>query len=164
VSVVANSSPLVILAKIDYFDLLQRLFPLVYITPEVHEEVVVCGAGLPGANEVTRAKWIEVRKLKNPSDLTVAHERFALGAGELSTVLLGKEIRADAVLLDDYNARKLARAEGLQVRGTMGLLESFYLRGYLPDLRTAFQQLLSKSYIDGRLVNFRLRAWGLRPL
>ena len=163
-SVVANSSPLVILAKIEYFDLLQRLFPLVYITPEVHEEVVVSGAGLPGANEVASAKWIEVRNLEHPSDLAAAHKRFALGAGELSTLLLGKEIRADAVLLDDYNARKLARTEGLNVRGTMGLLETSYLRGYLPDLRSAFQQLLSKSYIDGRLLNFRLRALGLRPL
>lgn len=163
-SVVANSSPLVILAKIDCFDLLQRLFPLVYITPQVHEEVVVSGAGLPGANEVAHAKWIEVRNLENPSDLAEAHKRFTLGAGELSPLLLGKELRADAVLLDDYNARKLARAEGLQVRGTMGLLETFYLRGYLPDLRAAFQQLLSKSYIDGRLLNFRLRALGLRPL
>jgi predicted nucleic acid-binding protein len=47
--------------------------------------------------------------------------------GELSTILMGKALNANAVLLDDYNARKLARAEGLQVRGTLGLLETLYL-------------------------------------
>jgi predicted nucleic acid-binding protein len=67
-------------------------------------------------------------------------------------------------LLDDYNARKLAKAEGLQVRGSVGLLETFYLRGYLPDLRTAFRQLLTHSYIDQRLLDLRLQSLGLPPL
>ena len=33
-----------------------------------------------------------------------------LGLGELSTILLAKEIQASTVLLDDYKARKLAKA------------------------------------------------------
>jgi predicted nucleic acid-binding protein len=35
------------------------------------------------------------------------------------------------VLLDDYTARKLAKAEGLEILGSVGLLETFYLRRYL---------------------------------
>jgi len=65
------------------------------------------------------------------------------------------------VLLDDYKARKLATAEGLQVRGSVGLLETLYLRGYLTDLRATFRQLLTDSYIDQRLLDRRLRALGL---
>jgi predicted nucleic acid-binding protein len=61
-----------------------------------------------------------------------------LGVGELSTILLGKELHANAVLFDDYKARKLATAKGLQVCGSVGLLETFYLRGYLTDLRLPF--------------------------
>ena len=45
-TVVADSSPLVILAKLGCFDLLKRLFPRLYISREVHYEVVVSGAGL----------------------------------------------------------------------------------------------------------------------
>jgi predicted nucleic acid-binding protein len=93
-----------------------------------------------------------------------AQEKYALGVGELSTILLGKQIQADALLLDDYNARKLARAEGFQVRGSVGLLETFYLAGHLADLRAAFRQLLAHSYIDQRLLDLRLRALGLPPL
>jgi len=164
VTVVADSSPLVILAKLGCFDLLNRLFPLLYISAEVHHEVVVAGVGLPGASEVAKAEWIEVKKLQNEADLLAAQQKYALGVGELSTILLGKEFHANAVLLDDYNARKLARAEGLQVRGSVGLLETFYLRGYLTDLRAAFGQLLTHSYIDQRLLDRRLRSLGLPPL
>ncbi len=131
---------------------------------EVHYEVVVSGAGLPGASEVAKAEWIEVKQLKNQAGLLVAQEKYALGVGELSTILLGKEMQAAALLLDDYNARKLARAEGFQVRGSVGLLETFYLAGHLTDLRAAFRQLLAHSYIDRRLLDLRLRALGLPPL
>jgi predicted nucleic acid-binding protein len=161
VTVVADSSPLVILTKLGCFDLLNKVFRRLDISAEVYHEVVVAGAGLPGATEVANAKWVEVRNLQNQADLLAAQQNYALGVGELSTILLGKELHASAVLLDDYKARKLATAEGLQVRGSVGLLETFYLRGYLTDLRATFRQLLTDSYIDQRLLDRRLRALGL---
>ena len=59
----------------------------------------------------------------------------------MSTILLAKELGANPVLLDDYRARKLAKAESLEILGSVGLLETFYLRWYLTDLRSAFRQL-----------------------
>ncbi|MFZ3216537.1 MAG: hypothetical protein WA192_10800 [Candidatus Acidiferrales bacterium] len=163
-TVVADSSPLVILTKLGYFHLLNNLFPRICISAEVHREVVVAGAGLAGASEVAAAEWLEVRSLRNQAELLAAQQKYALGAGELSSILLAKELRADTVLLDDYKARKLAAAEGLLVRGTAGLLEAFYLRGYLTDLPAAFRQLVKDSYIDQRLLDRRLRALGLPHL
>ena len=162
--VVADSSPLIILAKLDCFDLLNGLFPRLYISAEVYHEVVVAGVGLPGASEVARAGWIEVKQLQNQAGLRAAQEKHALGVGELSTILLAKEAHANTVLLDDYNARKLARAEGFQVRGSVGLLETLYLRGHITDLRAAFRRLLAYSYIDQRMLDLRLRALGLPAL
>lgn len=103
-TVVADSSPLVVLTKLNCFDFLSRLFPRVYISPEVHYEVVIAGAGLPGALEVSKAEWIEVKALKNPADLRAAQRLYGLGPGEMSTILLAKEIDARPVLLDDYKA------------------------------------------------------------
>jgi uncharacterized protein len=165
VTVVSDSSPLVILTKIACFDLLNRVFARVHISAEVHHEVVVAGAGLPGASEVSKAEWIEVKQLQNPAGLHSAQQRHALGPGEMSTILLAKELGANLVLLDDYKARKLAKTEGLQIGGSVGLLETFYARGYLPDLRTSFRQLITHNvYIDQRLLDRRLRALGLPPL
>jgi len=161
---VSDSSPLVILAKTGCFDLLNRLFPRLYISPEVHREVVVAGVGLPGASEVEKAEWIEVKEHQNQTGLLAAQQKYALGVGELSTILLGKEIHANVVLLDDYNARKLARSEGLRVQGSVGLLETLYLRGHLTDLNAAFGQLLRHSYVDQRLLDLRLLALGLPAL
>ena len=164
-TVVADSSSLVIVTKLGCFDLLNRLFPLVYISPEVHYEVVIAGAALPGASEVSKAEWIEVKAVQNPAGLYSAQRKYGLGPGEMSTILLAKELGANPVLLDDYRARKLAKEEGLKILGSVGLLETFYLRHYLTDLRTVFRQLLTHNvYVDQRLLDRRLRSLGLPPL
>jgi uncharacterized protein len=165
VTAVADSSPLVILTKLGCFDSLNLLFPRVYISPEVHYEVVVAGVGLPGASEVSKAEWIEVKAVANPAGLRAAQRQSGLGPGEMSTILLAKELGAKPVLLDDYRARKVAKAEGLEILGSVGLLETFYLRRYLTDLRSVFRQLLAHNvYIDQRLLDRRLRSLGLPPL
>ena len=83
----------------------------------------------------------------------------------MSTILLGKELGASPLLIDDYRACKLAQAEGLEILGSVGLLEAFYLRRYLTDLRSVFRQLLTHNvYIDQRLLDRRLRSLGLPPL
>jgi predicted nucleic acid-binding protein len=61
VTVVSDSSPLIILTKLGRFGFLNRVFPRVFISPEVHYEVAIAGAGLPGASEVSKAEWIEVK-------------------------------------------------------------------------------------------------------
>jgi predicted nucleic acid-binding protein len=91
--------------------------------------------------------------------------KYGLGPGEMSTILLAKELGANPVLLDDYRARKLAKAEGLEILGSVGLLEAFYLRRYLTDFRSVFRRLLVHNvYIDQRLLDRRLRSPGLPPL
>ena len=81
-TVVADSSPLVVLTKLGCFDLLNRLFPRLYISVEVHYEVVIAGAGLPGSSEVSKAEWIEVKRVQNPVGLHSAQRKYGLGPGE----------------------------------------------------------------------------------
>ena len=58
--VVSNSSPLITLAKIGHFDMLGKLYDKIFITPEVFQEVVSDGGGLPGSIEVAAARWMIV--------------------------------------------------------------------------------------------------------
>jgi len=162
---VADSSPLVILAKLGCFDLLHRIFPHIYVSNEVHHEVVIAGAGLPGASEVGHADWIEVKQLARPGDLLAAQQKYGLGPGEMSAILLAKQLGAGPLLMDDYKARQLAKLNHLEILGSVGLLESFYLRRYLTDLRSVFRQLLTHNvYIDRRLLDRRLKSLGLPQL
>ena len=58
--VVSNSSPLISLARIGRLNLLASFYERILVPPEVHHEVTVDGQGLPGAEEVRNAGWIEV--------------------------------------------------------------------------------------------------------
>lgn len=103
--------------------------------------------------------------MRNPAELTGAALKHRLGLGELSTVMLGKEIHAEIALVDDLRARRLAKESGLQVQGSVGTLELLHRRGHLADLRKAFQGLLASGvYIDRALLEERLRDLKLPPL
>src|SRR5260370_23739880 len=99
-----DSSPLVILNNLGCLDFLNRVFPLVYISNEVHYEVVVAGAGLPGASEVSKAEWIEIKSIQNPAVLLSAQRKYGLGPDEIRAIFLSKESGANRVLLADFRA------------------------------------------------------------
>jgi len=165
VIVVSNSSPLIALAKINCFGLFQKLYGSLVISREVYAEVVIAGSGLAGAADTSSSSWIEVHQIKNPPDLTNAQVRFGLGLGELSTILLAKEVQAGLVILDDLAARKLAQKQGLKVQGSIAILEACFQRGYLSDLRQAYEEMLKRgTYLNLDLLNASLKTFNLPPL
>ena len=164
-NVVADSSPLILLSKTGYFDLLKNLYPRIHISGEVYAEVVVLGAGLPGASKVANADWIEVKQLQKPGDLTAAEVASGLVQASSARFSLGKRSRPSWRLIDDLRARQLARKEGFEVRGSVGLIQLLYRRSHLADLRAAYRLLLeSNAYIDRVILDRRLISHGLRPL
>jgi predicted nucleic acid-binding protein len=165
VTVVSDSSPLISLAKIEAFHLLRQLFGTIMISSEVYTEVVVAGAGLPGASETSSSSWIQVKEVKRSRDITAAQERFGLGLGELSTLILAKEAGADLVIVDDLGARKLAHQEGLRVQGTIAVLEAGFRKGYVSDLRGAYQELLKRGvFLNRDLLNRSLESLNIAAI
>jgi len=73
VIVVSNSTPLITLAKVGYF------------------EVVVRGAGLAGSSETSQAGWIKIGSIANSALVKKWRDAYNLGAGEVSTILLAKD-------------------------------------------------------------------------
>lgn len=161
---VSDSSPLITLAKLSRLALLPHLIPTVFITEEVHREIVGRGEGRAGSVEVASASWIHVRPVDDKPPVYSAAHAFHLGLGETSTIFLGKQLRADLLLIDETKARKVAAAFGFSVVGCVGLLEQLYLRGKTRDLRADFQQLANLSYVHVDLLNLRLRALHLTEL
>ena len=165
---VADASPLIVLAKIDYLDLVPTLYEPVTISLQVFAEVVVAGAGLPGASQVAKSDWIEVRQLGDTGELAAAQAQYGLDIGELSTILLATEIGTTTVLIDESRGRRLAKERGLEVRGTIGILENLenlFQLGAIPDLRVAFQRILAQgAYVSLDFLNERLLSYGLPPL
>ncbi len=58
---VADSGPLIGLARITKLELLPGLFSEIIVPPEVWNEVTIKGRGLPGAYEISRIKWITIQ-------------------------------------------------------------------------------------------------------
>lgn len=118
--IVSNTSPLICLAKSGRLNLLKELFGKVLIEEEVWKEAVVQGKkeGAPDAFVIESAikeGWITVEKLKKKREFKGIHE------GEAYTILLAK--RHDCIaLIDEEDARAVARALGLEVRGTLYVL------------------------------------------
>jgi predicted nucleic acid-binding protein len=165
VIIVSNSSPLIALARIRQLDLLATFYERILIPAEVHQEVIVAGRGLPGAEEVRNANWIEVAASKSPADPSLAQACQSLGAGERGAILLAKSLQADLVLLDEWKARRVARDAGLAVLGCLGILEAGARKGLIPDLRQTYIDLLRQGIrFDIKLLQDSLFRLGLPKL
>ena len=163
--IVSNSSPLIALARIRQLDLLATFYERILIPAEVHQEVIVAGRGLPGAEEVRNANWIEVAASKSPADPSLAQACQSLGAGERGAILLAKSLQADLVLLDEWKARRVARDAGLAVLGCLGILEAGARKGLIPDLRQTYIDLLRQGIrFDIKLLQDSLFRLGLPKL
>ena len=144
---VANASPLIALAKIDRFSLLEKLFQQVVVPESVWEEVVVRGAGKPGAESVVLAQqegWLSKQPVRDVLAVTLL--RTTLGAGEAEAIVLAQELRATWVLVDDDLARTYARRIGLKVKGTAGILLAAYQAGLLDDLKASLDELRARGF------------------
>ncbi|MEP7362217.1 MAG: hypothetical protein ABI972_03095 [Acidobacteriota bacterium] len=162
--VVSDSSPLITLSKIGHLHILPRLYETVHITSTVFAEVAVSGAGLWGAAEVSNAEWVRIATLERHPGLPLEFTA-GLGAGEISTVRLAKELNADVALIDDRKARALAVKFGVTPLGCVGILQSGFQAGLIPELRTAYQLLLdSGAFVDRRILAANLRALNLPGL
>lgn len=138
-SIVSNSSPLILLAKIGRFDLL-RQYENMFIPNAVYMEVCIHGKSLPGSEEVERAiqeGWIRIRKAKALPEL-----EFLLGRGEAEAITLAKSLNLP-ILIDDRKGRILARKMNLTVFGTLGVLINAYKHGLIEDFESEVQKLVN---------------------
>jgi len=129
-SAVANSSSLIALSTINQLGLLPRRFPKGIAVPRaVWREVVETGEGQPGAEEVANSSWITVREVKNTGLVSLLTSE--LDDGEAEAIALCQELGCEILVLDEKDARRVARRLGLKVLGTVGILIWARRKGYL---------------------------------
>lgn len=119
-SVVSNASPLITLARIGKLDLLHDLYGEFTIPEAVWREVVVEGAGQPGADEVKGATWIKMHAVANRQLVHALQQE--LDAGEAEAIVLASEMEAELLLMDERLGRETARHLGLRYTGVIGVL------------------------------------------
>jgi predicted nucleic acid-binding protein len=146
-AVVSDTGPLRYLAECGQTELLSGLFGQVFAPPAVLAELSQPGTPLSVRQWIARPPtWLQVRA-------AVRRQTWPrLGPGETEALNLAAELTAEAVLMDDLEARHMARDLGFRVIGTLGIVELAALLGIV-DFDSITARLLETNIrLDPRLV------------
>ncbi len=157
---VADANVLIVFARAGLFYLIPSLFDSVLISPEVYDEVVVEGAGRPGAAEIQTTPKIRRQAAVRP-DLLTDLTRYSLDTADASVILLAVECGPDFVLSDDRRVREVAQALSLAIMGSGGLLVTAKARGLISAVKPQLDRLRQQgARIGTRTYGDILRAAG----
>jgi predicted nucleic acid-binding protein len=121
--VIADTSPINYLVRIEQIDLLPELFGQVFIPPSVRDELMDAGAPEPVRRWIADSPaWLRVHAPTQSADAALL--TAALDAGEHDAIILAQELAADQIIIDDMDARREAERRHLTVTGTVGILRA----------------------------------------
>ena len=155
-TIVCDTSPLLLFARADRLGLL----------PALYQRVVVPGAALQEVNvqadEPARQIQVHVqqdvfqRKEAQGRSLDAVGEN--MGRGERTAIALARELDAELVVLDDEQGRTEARRHGLSITGSIGILIEAKGRDVIASMRRELDRLVEEGlWIDERLYDRVLR-------
>ena len=131
--IIADTSCLILLRKIQAFDLLRKLFGHIIITSEIEREF---GQALP--------EWVTVKNASNKNYQNII--TASVDIGEASAIALALEESNPLLILDDLKARKLASNLNLHYTGTLGVLVDAKLSGYLASIKPIIAKIKSTNF------------------
>jgi len=148
--IVSNSSPLIALAKIGKLNILRDD---IVIPKAVFDEITKPEKEyVKELYEWGKDKIIEVKNRK-----AVEYLELIIDGGEAETIVLAEELNADAVLIDDLKARKIATLRGLNIIGTIGVLLDAKERGFINEVKPLLEELMKRKIrISKELYNHAL--------
>lgn len=151
--IVADTGPLIALARVERLGLLQQLYGRIVVPSAVHTELAI-GSDRPGARVLAKAfaeGWIGVRALVDPG----AGRELArfLGPGEAEAIALAEQENARFLVIDDAGGRRIARRRGVHVVGVAGVLLVGKSRGAIAAVGPILDALSKAGYrLSPRLV------------
>lgn len=156
--VIADSEPLISLARIEQLPLLPTLFGVVRIPEAVMRELTQGAAeGRPGAASIQAASWIQVVRVDPTS---AAGYELLVDAGEAAAIALAMS-EGGLLLMDDDRGRRLALRLGLAIKGTLGILVLAKKQGHIASVRPLLEALQKHGIrVAQKLVEATLREVG----
>jgi predicted nucleic acid-binding protein len=140
--VVADTSPLRYLVRIEEIDLLPKLYGQIIVPEEVLGELV-CEDGLVVVRSWAEKlpSWVKVQSPSKPLELKLSN----LHRGESQAIALAEELEAALLLMDDRVGVQVALRRGLAVTGTLGVLVEASQAGLL-RIETALLKLQKTNF------------------
>ena len=154
--VVSNTTPIRYLIEIGAQEILASLYGHVTIPSAVFDELTHSNAPQYVRDFIlARPDWLVVRSVKGELEKSL----IDLDRGEQEAISLALEINADLVLLDEAKGRRTAKDMGLQLLGTLGVLE-YSGKISLIDLPEAVKKLRETSFrVSSTLIDKLLKRY-----
>jgi predicted nucleic acid-binding protein len=155
--VISDSSPAISLAVIKKLHLFEDLYHQVVIPEAVFNEITFHDK--PFSKDLNIYFKNKIKKVTN--DMAVEMLLSDIGKGEAEAIVLAKELKADFIIVDDLKARKLALINGLEVRGTLGILLEAKKKGFIENIKPLIKMLVDNGIrINEKIIRMTLEAAG----
>jgi len=133
---VADTSAIIAFSSVGQLDVLRSVFSIVWIVPEVFNEIVTQGEGWIAAveaqKELIAGTWM--RRATICEDAIFESLYHTLGnSGETEAIWLALN-RKIPVLLDEWRGRKVAAKVGVETTGTLGVLKKAKAQGTITQV------------------------------
>src|SRR3972149_10043132 len=139
---VADTSPLILLAKINRLTLLPELYREVFVPPAVATEL----QAKPDAISQDLDRFLRSVRVQAPENATpVRALSESLGMGEAEAIALASEIPDAILIMDDAAGRRVAQRLGLRVTGLLGILIEAKVRRIVPAVTPLLDQLVAEG-------------------
>ncbi len=154
---VANASPVIVLAKAGYLELLRKL-PGELLLPEAVVTEILAGPPSDPARQALENGWgLRTAPKMIPSELL----EWGLGPGETAVLALALERRPCTAVLDDAAARVCAKASKVPVLGTLGVVLRAKKRALVPRADEVLKALRRAGlHLDHRTIRLALSRLG----
>lgn len=157
---VVNASPLIVLAKVGQLELLEEPGAHVIVPDAVATEVLAGPSEDPARQQLEAGFGQRVETGLVPAEVL----EWGLGPGESSVLAIMRRRGSGAVaVLDDAEARSCARALGVPVTGTLGLILRAERLGRIPNARTIIEAVVQVGFhVEPKLVEALLAELGTK--
>ena len=141
--VVSDTTPLISLMKASKLDVLQQLFGEVLIPTAVFDELTSNESFQEEAQQIRNCSFIRVVSVSETKAVDVLRRSTGLDLGESEAIVFADDNNANVLLMDEAKGRQVAKAMGLFIMGTVGVLLAAFDEKILSaeDVKDALQRL-----------------------
>ncbi len=146
--VVADSGPLIALARADHLPLLQYLYKEILIPPAVYAELCL-ESGRPGSKRLAGAiveGWLVMRQPSSIMTEQMSELTLILDPVEAEAIALAEGVSCRFLLIDERKGRAVAKRRGVPVAGLAGFLLAAKKNGIIDEVLPIVKCLGESGY------------------
>lgn len=129
--VIADTTPIITLLKINHLEILHKLYGTIHIPNAVYNELTE-NADFPNEAEIIKkCDFIEVHKNISSDRVDLLRRATGLDLGESEAIILADSEETKTLLMDERHGRSVAKQMGIHVTGVIGVLMAAYKKEYL---------------------------------